>query len=353
MTRPFEVSADKLQHSIDPLVDSVIGNIQTDFLELPKGKNFVEPSDFVAAYEALHQGTQGFKEFTAARIWEAVCKNSLCFVVLRAILGLSPPEWADITFDNEGIAITQNQARGYDSSSRHDHNYIGKAALNQKTDLVDNIKAMIAASVTYLSGATPTTTPDKVHRRNLVDISEGITSLVRSASKGIRHEDYLYERLLGRPFATQRDSVSRVVGDALEDAVEAILVDARIPFFRDTNNRDTIEGFPQKPDFIVPSIEDAEIIIEAKIAKDDGTARDKVARIERLARSHGVLRSDGLPKLELIACVDGRGFGVRRNDIKALIHMTEGKLFTTADLDQLIQHTQLRKFVGKQGPPHP
>ena len=88
-------------------------------------------------------------------------------------------------------------------------------------------------------------------------------------------------------------------------------------------------------------------LIEAKITGDDGTARDKVARIERLTRMRDERRRDGQPDFEVVACIDGRGFGVRREDMRSLIATTEGKVFTLATLDQMIAHTRLQEFLPR------
>ena len=66
----------------------------------------------------------------------------------------------------------------------------------------------------------------------------------------------------------------------------------------------------------------ASVVIEAKITGDDGTARDKVVRIERLTRMRDDRISDGQPDFEVVACIDGRGFGVRREDMRSLITRT-------------------------------
>ena len=56
-------------------------------------------------------------------------------------------------------------------------------------------------------------------------------------------------------------------------------------------------------------------------------------------------RRDGHPDFEVVACIDGRGFGVRREDMRSLITMTEGKVFTLATLDQMVAHTRLQEFL--------
>jgi hypothetical protein len=59
-----------------------------------------------------------------------------------------------------------------------------------------------------------------------------------------------------------------------------------------------------------------EVVIEAKITNDDRTARDTVARILRLAElSLRRVRSGGV-SFQVVACIEGRGFGVRRQNMR-------------------------------------
>lgn len=50
---------------------------------------------------------------------------------------------------------------------------------------------------------------------------------------------------------------------------------------------------------------------------------------------------------ELVACIDGRGFGVRRQDMRDMLAATKGKIFTLATLDQLVEFTGLKKFLPR------
>jgi hypothetical protein len=72
------------------------------------------------------------------------------------------------------------------------------------------------------------------------------------------------------------------------------------------------------------------VIIEAKITEDDGTARDKVTRVQHLATLSTTGMPPGTQKYEVIACIAGRGFKVRREDMKKLLLATRGKVFTRA-----------------------
>lgn len=109
--------------------------------------------------------------------------------------------------------------------------------------------------------------------------------------------------------------------------------------YRKTKRAERIAGFDQTPDFIIPSEFNPQVVIEAKITEDDGTARDKVTRVQHLAS----LSQQG-SKFEVIACIAGRGFDVRREDMKKLLLATRGKVFTLKTLDYLVEFTRLREF---------
>jgi hypothetical protein len=90
------------------------------------------------------------------------------------------------------------------------------------------------------------------------------------------------------------------------------------------------------------------VIIEAKITSDDGTARDKVTRILRLATQRDEhVRSGAKKPYEVAACIDGRGFRQRREDMRQMLLALQGKVFTLASLDALFECTRLRDFVTK------
>ena len=155
----------------------------------------------------------------------------------------------------------------------------------------------------------------------------------------------LYERLLGRPFASHRDAVSGIVGQVMEDAVEAELRKHRISFRR-TQRAESIEGFDQVPDFIVPDEWNPRVVIEAKSPEDDGTARDKVTRIQHLAAISANREAQGMDAFQIIACIDGRGFGVRREDMRKLLEATRSKVFTLETLEHLVKHTDLQEYAN-------
>jgi hypothetical protein len=94
---------------------------------------------------------------------------------------------------------------------------------------------------------------------------------------------------------------------------------------------------------MIPSEFNPQVVIEAKLTEDDGTARDKVTRVQHLAElSQSGNRQS--PKFEVIACIGGRGFGVRREDMRKLLLATRGKVFTPRTLDRLVECTGLNQF---------
>jgi hypothetical protein len=181
-----------------------------------------------------------------------------------------------------------------------------------------------------------------LHRLDKVDTADGVSSIRPIADLGVPYPVLLYERFLGRPFAGHRDSVSELVGDVVESAIEDVLSKAGVSY-RKTKRAERIAGFDQAPDFIIPDEFNPSVIIEAKLTEDDGTARDKVARVQQLRN----LREEASLSYDVVACIAGRGFKVRRNDMRRLLVATNGMVFTLATIEHLIQHTRIRDFVTR------
>jgi hypothetical protein len=205
------------------------------------------------------------------------------------------------------------------------------------------LKAMVTAAVALLEeGAGDIDRTVIVHRLDKVDTAEGVKSLRPVADLGVPYPVLPYERFLGRPFATHRDAVSELVGDVVESAVEAVLVKGGVSN-RKTKRAERITGFDQAPDFIVPNEFNPAVIIEAKLTEDDGTARDKVARVQNLR----AIRDREGKGYQIVACIAGRGFKVRREDIRRLLEATEGKVFTLETVDRLLDCTDIKNFVSR------
>jgi len=310
---------------------------------MPRGAGFVEYPVFERGYEALKAATGGFSMFDADKVYPMTVSEPISIVVLRSMLGFTPPEWGYVTTQRTGVQVTQGFVRSLDRKVRMSP----ETELNPNGVTKERLEAMVQTACQLLSAGAPEVDNDQLHRLNKADTKQGVDSIKNLSRIGAPYAMLLYERFLGRPFAGHRDSVSELIGDSLESAIEDVLTEAGISF-RKTKRAERIEGFDQTPDFIIPSEFNPQIIIEAKITEDDGTARDKVTRIQHLGELSLAGRSEDNPKYEVIACIGGRGFGVRREDMKKMILATRGKVFTAKTLDRLVECTRLREFKANQ-----
>lgn len=342
MSHPFQVDYATIAANLDDYVDGVFSSLQSELLVFPKGDNFVRYERFRDAYEVLKRATNSFERGDATVLLDALHSDPLTFVVIRCILGLTPVEWTRLAEEETGMEIPEGYIRSLDANAR-----AGEHPFQHMTDLRRNrIDAMLQCASTYLHREIEEISEDVVHRLNKVDTGKGLRGIRHVAGEGIPYAVLLYERLLGRPFASHRDSVSELIGEMMENAVEDELRQAGVTFRR-TQRAANIPGFEQAPDFIIPDEYAPDVVIEAKITNDDGTARDKVARIQRLNTLSRQRAQRGEDPFQVVACIDGLGFGVRREDMRKLFKATEGKVFTTQTLDQLVDHTEIRKYRSR------
>lgn len=223
---PFEVSLDEILQDPEQYVDAVFSCLESEFLVMPKGVGFVEYPVFERGYEALKSATSGFARLAPENVYPITISEPIAIVVLRTMLGFTPPEWGYVTTQRTGITVLQGFVRSLDRKVR-------------------------------MAPETPLN-------------AKGVT-----------------------------------------------------------------EKF------------NPQIIIEAKITEDDGTARDKVTRIQHLGELSLVGQPKDKPKYEVVACIGGRGFGVRREDMKKMILATKGKVFTAKTLNKMIDYTRLKEFRTK------
>jgi hypothetical protein len=336
---PFEAPLEEILRDAEWYVDGIFSCLESEFLVMPKGIGFIEYPVFERGYEALKAATRGFSEMEPDRVLVVALAEPISLVVLRTMLGFTPPEWGYVTTRRTGVSVTQGFVRALDRRTRMSP----EAPLSANGVTRERLRALVETACAILGEGAPPVEDDQMHRLNKADTRRGLNSIQNVAGLGVPYAMLLYERFLGRPFAGHRDSVSELVGDSLESAVEDVLSGAGISY-RKTKRAERIEGFDQAPDFIVPSEFNPQVIIEAKITEDDGTARDKVTRIQHLGELSLAGRPADNPRFEVVACIAGRGFGVRREDMKKMLIATRGKVFTLKTLDQLVDHTRLKDF---------
>jgi hypothetical protein len=272
-------------------------------------------------------------------VFSAVIETPVITVVLRSILGFTPPEWAYLASSRKNVEIPQGAARSLDRKVRI--RPLQKLSLGGATE--KRLRAMVETACELIVEGCPKVDGDKLHRLQKADSLAGLESVRQLGDLGVPYAMLLYERFLGRPFAGHRDSVSELVGDGLESAIEDTLAKAGITF-RKTRRAERIPGFDQAPDFIVPDEFNPRIVIEAKLTEDDGTARDKATRILRLCSMAEERRRSGKSSYQVIACLAGRGFGVRREDMRQMILHTGGMIFTPRTLHRMVECSDLKQF---------
>ena len=340
MNFPFEAGAADLEANLDSYVDAIFGCLESEFLVMPKGKGFVEFETFDTAYEALKRATRNFTEVRPDTVEPVVFRQPVSLIVLRCMLGFTPPEWAYYASEQTDTEVTQGAARAIDRRIRMSPQ---KALTGVKDVTKMRVRALVSAACHALGSGAPEGLSTTLHRLDQADTRDGLTSVQSLAGLGAPYSVLLYERLLGRPFAAHRDSVSELVGDIVENAIEDVLTRAGITY-RKTKRMEKVPGFDQAPDFFVPNEFNPSVVIEAKLTEDDGTARDKVTRVQHLEALSVQRQGHGKPSFEVVACIAGRGFKVRREDMKKLIRATRGKVFTLQDMKHLVGNTRMAQF---------
>jgi len=339
---PFEATEEQLQGAIDRYIDTFIHGLHSFFELMPKGHAFVDFERFRMGYRTLRETTEDFRRFTEETVLTAIRTDPLAFVVLRSILGMTPPELASLAQARLGTDIDQGVARRLDKRARGGMDLLARAQPKTQRHIHD----VVRLAVELLHGGAPNVPDTAMHRLDKIDTARGIEGIVQAAEHGVPYEVLLYERFLGRPFASHRDSVSEHVGELLQGAVRSVLDTSRVPY-HESGIAERFEDMDQAPDFLLPTAPAPAAVIEAKLAEDDGTARDKVTRIQHLGELRDQRERRGEPSFEVIACVDGRGFGIRREDVKKLLLATRGKLFNASTVAQIVTHTSLRTLARR------
>ena len=238
MKYPFEAEISEIEAAPEPFVSAVFSSLASEFLTLPKGEGFVEYAAFETAYESLKKATRGFAALPASEVLKTVLEVPISLVVLRSMLGFTPPEWAYLATQRHGLEVSQGFARTLDREIR----VSPLSPLLPTLERRRRIEAMVETACHLLEEGCPEVQPQQIHRLQKADTLGGLDGLRHMAAIGAPYAMLLYERFLGRPFAGHRDSVSELVGDGLENAIEEQLARAGISF-RKTRRAERFAGF--------------------------------------------------------------------------------------------------------------
>jgi hypothetical protein len=157
---PFEIAFDQVLAGIDRYVSVIFSSLESEFLILPKGQGFIEYVVFETGYEALKRATAGFTTITTDTPLHAASESPITLIVLRTILGLTPPEWAYITAQRTGVMIGQGFARALDRRIRlAPLRPLTKARVSEA-----RVRALIDSACQLLAEGAPQVESDQIHR---------------------------------------------------------------------------------------------------------------------------------------------------------------------------------------------
>lgn len=148
---PFEAMLDEIQLNSDQYVDAVFSCLESEFLVMPKGVGFVEYPIFEQGYEALKKATMSFSALDPTTVLAVAIVEPISLIVLRTMLGFTPPEWGYVTTQKTGVTVTQGFVRTLDRKVRKSP----ETPLNPNRATDKRLKALVETACTILTGACP------------------------------------------------------------------------------------------------------------------------------------------------------------------------------------------------------
>jgi len=160
MKYPFELPFAEVQADLDTFVTAVFSCLESEFLIMPKGLGFIDYPVFEQGYEALKQTTKGFTFLEPESLLQKTSEAPIVILVLRTMLGFTPPEWAYLATLQTGVEVSQGFVRALDRKIR-------LSPLSPLADgkvTVERVKALIDTACRLLKQGAPPATTDKIHR---------------------------------------------------------------------------------------------------------------------------------------------------------------------------------------------
>lgn len=179
----FEVPFAEVRANLDTFVDEVFRSLQSEFMELPRGPGFIEYPVFEQGYEALKRATQDFRALAADQVLATVYAVPITLIVLRTMLGFSPPEWAYVAEQRTGTGVPQGAVRGLDRRIRMDP----LTPLRENGQVTaQRVRALVMAACWLLTEGVPSEIgPSRLHRLDKADTRYGLPSIQPLADLGV------------------------------------------------------------------------------------------------------------------------------------------------------------------------
>ncbi len=295
-----------------------------------------DEGSFREIYVKVSERTEAFSSVDEGTVAEILVNYPPSLLVFRSIAALSLDELSLLLRETQGFALSKDQMREFELGRE-----VGKADVQRWHEGSGRLATIICDAIGGDLLELPRTAPKTLFRdrKDKTDTREGWESVRVTAKRGVPYCELLYQRYVGGFFRQAMDASSSIKGDILEVAIEQLLGNNHVPFYR-TRAREKIPSWEQAPDFLLPNRENPTVALESKLAEDGGTARDKAARVERFcieARKKGVLP---------VAVIDGKGF-YRLNDVTApILKNTRGETYTLKTLERLLTLSQIAALKG-------
>jgi len=296
---------------------------------------------FEVLYRFILERTDSFKSVTPTTLASILHDKPCGLLILRLILGYSLDELELILQGRYGVVFSKDQLREIELLCE-------ETGLNLLTrwreEVVPQLSEFLYSTAhgetfAELEGIDLTLFKPRLQVLH-IDPSKGWFSVSEMATHGVTFAALLYQRYIGGTVRQALDIGSSLKADLLEGPVDSLFVKNRIPFYR-SRPRERFPDWEQAPDFLIPDKTNPEVIIEAKVAEDGGTARDKASRIERLSNFS---RSKGV---ECIAIIDGKGFR-RINDVLVpILRNCRGQVFSYSNLTEILSLPGIAKWISK------
>ena len=187
MIYPFEASFAEIQGDPEPFITAVFSSLESEFLVMPKGEGFIDYPVFETGYETLKRISNGFTNLAPAVVIEHSAANPVCLIVLRAMMGFNPSEWAYLTSQRTGVKVTQGFARTLDRKVRLQP----MAPLRAQGLAGQLLTAMITAACEILQEGCPQAGPKQLHRLQKADTAQGLDSVRAMAPRSEEHTSEL------------------------------------------------------------------------------------------------------------------------------------------------------------------
>lgn len=300
---------------------------------------FYEQEYFAAAYDAAHRATRGFTEVSEDNLKKTIECDPKTLLVFRTILGLTREEFAQsTTLAAKPVGLQSLTPGKVDSMERN-----GSATAADQ--------AFVAAKTVRLvmDGTLFGEPPDGLRSKQAKpDTARGWESVQEFAIRGVPFATFLHQRHYGGAFRQVLDATSTQRGNLIEEAVQTLFSEYRIPFLRTgSNNQAEIASrfevrVTPAPDFVVfDSAGSLKAMLECKGTNNGGTARDKALRFRTLREES--IRLGGIP---LIAVLGGLGWARVNDALGPVVRDTEGRVFTLATLNTMLEVAPFPSLVN-------